>query len=493
MGCYRIHCNLRHARRQCNRTAGIGYTFGGWYADETYTTAWNFGTAVTADLTLYAKWTILQYAVIFNTQGGSAIATQNIDYGTTAVSPAAPVRTGYTFDGWYADETYTTAWDFGTAVTTDLTLYAKWTPIPYEVTFNMQDGSPEETQRVNYGTTAVPPADPARTGYAFGGWYEEAECIILWNFNNAITGDLALFAKWIWTPFTITFDSQGGSATAPQDIAERAVIVRPADPVRTGYTFDGWYADDRYTTAWDFDNAVTASFNLYAKWTPIPYEVTFNSQGGSSVNAQSVDYGTAAVRPANPEREGYAFGGWYTNAACTNAWNFDNAVTGALTLYAKWAVNVYLVIFEYRNGTSFGTLSVNAGEVVVQPADPTREGYEFGGWYTDVACINAWNFDNVVTGNLDLYAKWTAIFQESGLAIAPASVPLTTYPNPSPTGEIQIENPTVGSVEIHDMEGNLVASFSIGEGAAVVNISHLPAGTYFVTNGGKTSKVIKQY
>ncbi len=104
-----------------------GYAFAGWYSDLGLTAAFSFTTAITTDLTLYAKWTINSYTVSFDSNSGTAVGSQIVAYGSTATAPTAPTRTGYTFAGWYSDSGLTSAFSFSTAITTDLTLYAKWT------------------------------------------------------------------------------------------------------------------------------------------------------------------------------------------------------------------------------------------------------------------------------------------------------------------------------------------------------------------------------
>ena len=103
-----------------------GYTFAFWYLgeDEQNATAYDFNTPVTENITLTAKWNINKYTVAFNTDGGTPVPpAQEVEYGLTATEPAAPEKTGYTFDGWYlGDEKY----DFSAAVEQNITLTAKW-------------------------------------------------------------------------------------------------------------------------------------------------------------------------------------------------------------------------------------------------------------------------------------------------------------------------------------------------------------------------------
>lgn len=114
-----------------------GYTFNSWntQADGNGTT-FNASTAVTADITVYAKWTINTYTVTFNSNGGSAVSPiTGVPYNTTITLPTAPTKTGYTFSGWYTDDgTFLNQFTASTPVTSDVTVYAKWViinnPVP---------------------------------------------------------------------------------------------------------------------------------------------------------------------------------------------------------------------------------------------------------------------------------------------------------------------------------------------------------------------------
>ena len=113
-------------------------------------------------------------------------------------------------------------------------------------------------------------------------------------------------------------------------------MSKPANPMRAGHTFKGWYSDKGLTKAYDFNASVKGSITLYAKWAPNRYTVTFNSNGGTSVKAQSVTYGAKASKPADPTKSGFYFKGWYADKGLTRAFDFSSAVKGNLTLYAKW-------------------------------------------------------------------------------------------------------------------------------------------------------------
>jgi uncharacterized repeat protein (TIGR02543 family) len=211
--------------------------------------------------------------------------------------------------------------------------------------------------------------------------------------------------------FAVNFDSQGGSSVSSQDVESDGLVSVPSAPTRAGYTFGGWYREAGCTNAWTFaSDTVSAATTLYAKWTIIAYAVTFNSLGGSSVTDQSVDYGGHATDPTAPTRAHYTFGGWYTEEACTTAWDFSSGtITAARTLYAKWTAITRTVAFDSQGGSSVASRTVNDGAALgTLPTDPTRAGYTFAGWYSAVSGGTAITASTIVTADMTAYARWTA-------------------------------------------------------------------------------------
>ena len=221
-------------------------------------------------------------------------------------------------------------------------------PATYTVTFDSQGGSHVDSLTgVITGATITAPASPTKSGFTFGGWYKEASYVTLWDFDtDKVTTNITLYAKWTAVPpttFTVTFDSQEGSnVDSLTGVITGATISAPAAPTKSGFTFEGWYKEASLDTLWDFGtDTVTTNITLYAKWTAIPpatYTVTFDSQGGSTVDsATGVSAGATITAPASPTKSGFTFGGWYKEASYVTLWNFGtDKVTANITLYAKW-------------------------------------------------------------------------------------------------------------------------------------------------------------
>ena len=146
------------------------------------------------------------------------------------------------------------------------------------------------------------------------------------------------------------------------------------------------------------------------------FTVTFNlNYDGSTNTTQDVASGSAVEKPQPPTRDGYIFGGWYTDTDCTNEYDFVIGVTADIILYAKWTAEVitYTVTFNLNyDGSTNTTQDVASGSAVEKPEVPTREGYVFAGWYTDTECTVGYDFLGVVTENITLYAKWIEVITD---------------------------------------------------------------------------------
>ena len=343
-----------------------GYTFAGWERDGK---AYDFAAPVTEDLTLTAKWTVNQYTLTFDTDGGSAIAPITQDYGTAVTAPADPTRTGYTFAGWTPEIP-------ATMPAENLTIKAKWTVNQYTITFDTDGGSAIAPITQDYGTAVTTPADPTRTGYTFAGWTPEIPPAMP-------AENMTIKAKWTVNQYTLTFDTDGGSAIDPITQDYGTAVTAPADPTRTGYTFAGWTPE--------IPAAMPAEdLTIKAKWTVNTYTITYDLDGGTAEgNPASYTVESGAITLAEPAKPGYTFTGW-SGTDLEGADNLDVTIpagsTGDRSYTAHWQVNtVYSTLrFEARGGSALATLALPYGSRVdLTKYVPTREGFAFTGWYTD--------------------------------------------------------------------------------------------------------------
>ncbi|MEQ6115674.1 InlB B-repeat-containing protein [Bifidobacterium pseudocatenulatum] len=417
-----------------------GYVFSKWTTDVAGEHEYDFATTVSAPITLYAQWTEAK-TVTFDVQGGSEIAAQQVQTGKSAVRPENPERVGYAFAGWYTSaDTSGSEYDFTAAVNDDVTLYAKWTPNMYAVTFDSQGGSAVDAQQVAYGGYATQPATPTRDGYTFVGWTTDAAGTTPYGFGMPVTGGITLYAKWDdagATYHTVTIhwnDGDDYSSDLPQDMTlfvkegEKLTIPDSA-PSRGGYRFAGLTSDEQRKTDYDAGTAVTADMTLYAKWVKT-WTVTFDTAGGSAVNSQTVDDGGVAVAPdPSPTRDDCRFTGWQYDG---KSYDFGSKVTGDITLTAQWVrtAHQWTITFDLNGGhapagkdakTLYAERKVYDGDSLVSPTadianEPQLDGYTFEGWSTvkdDALAVSVVSFDSSgkslmpIDRDGTLYALWS--------------------------------------------------------------------------------------
>lgn len=236
------------------------HTFAGWYnGDEKFDFDADTTNAPNV-LELVAKWDINQYTVKFVSDYGS-FADQTIEHGKPidTAKLTIPEVEGYTFDGWYTNDTHSTKFDFSTPITSNTTVYAKWTANDYEVSFVTEHGDAPDSQNVKYNGTASDPGKLKEEGYTFIGWYtDNTHDSTKFDFTKPITGDTKVYAKWEKNapvlPDTYALNVSGAfvyvdgvDVTAPAGdtslpLEKDASVRLVADPDRmpSGMVFDRW-------------------------------------------------------------------------------------------------------------------------------------------------------------------------------------------------------------------------------------------------------------
>ena len=204
-----------------------GHTFKGWYDNENLTgspvTA--IGGAETGNKEYWAKWEINQYTVTVKPENGKADIIITQDYGTPITAPTL-TREGYTFKGWDKEIPETMPAE-------NITVKAQWEINQYTIAFDTNGGSDIAPITQDYGTEITAPDNPTRKGYTFKGWDKEIP-------ETMPAENITVKAQWEINPYTITFDTNGGSEIAPITQDYGTEITAPDNPTRKGYTFKGW-------------------------------------------------------------------------------------------------------------------------------------------------------------------------------------------------------------------------------------------------------------
>ena len=290
-----------------------------------------------------------EYDVTFKYNNGQNDTVIKVHRNDFAPKPETPIKNGYTFIGWYTDDKYTTAWNFDAdKVTNHMTLYAGWEYSAlqeYSVTFKPNNGDPDSLVVVPANSLIPIPTTPTMEGYTFIGWYSDEACENPWNFDtDKIGSNMILYGGWeVYVPpvppnCNITFIPNNGDPDTTIVVLTGEFIPRPITPVRSGYSFIGWYTDEDCTTAWNFEvNRVEGHTILYGGWVVAEYTITFKPNNDMADSIVTVKVGALIPKPELPTKDGYTFIGWYTDEECKSSWNFDiDRPTSNITLYGGW-------------------------------------------------------------------------------------------------------------------------------------------------------------
>ena len=336
-----------------------GYTFTGFYdassggtkyynADGTSAQNWDKNT--TSGTTLYAQWTANTYTVTFNANGGTVSpATASVTYDAAYGTLPTPTYSGYRFAGWWTATSGGSLVTSSTTVSTaaNHTLYALWTEDEILVVLDPQGGSISGNYfvRATVGSGGTYPAlpTPTRGADTFLGWYTaKTGGALVTQGSSLVSNDShTLYAHWsssAATTHTVSFDANGGtvseaSRSAGEGVAVGATQTLPT-PTRTGYTFQGWFAQLKDTSYMGTEN-----ISAVAKWQGNPMTITFNVNGGDSLSpsTRTVACGNQYGTLPTPTKSGKVFAGWFTAADNTGTQvTASTVVTASVTIYAHW-------------------------------------------------------------------------------------------------------------------------------------------------------------
>jgi len=277
----------------------------------------------------------------------------------------------------------------------------------YIVTFNSMGGTAVEAITIEEGKTLELPSNPTRTGYTFDTWYLEESLATPFT-NFVISESITVYAKWTINTYTITFNTDGGTAITNASVNYNQTLTQPTAPTKTGYQFAGWFTDANKTNAFVSTTPITQNITLYAKWTINTFIVSFDEDGGSVVADVNIDYNQTLTEPTAPLKVGHTFVGWFTDANKTNAFAFTTPITQNITLYAKFEMNSYVVTFVTNGGDTISPQHV-LYEEKIERVSPLYTGHSFVGWFYDEALSIPFLEEDLITANITLYAKWEVI------------------------------------------------------------------------------------
>ena len=441
-----------------------GYTFVGWKDDDGNVfkslAQWKYDYPVT----LTAQWLLNTYEIIYNLNGGTNNknnpATYTIESDT--VTLVTPARTAYSFAGWFTDRNFTNeiteivAGSFG-----NKTVYAKWTPVVYDIIYELDGGANDENNPTTYTveTPTIEFAAPSKTGYTFNGWYAEKDFSgdNVTELPQSSYGNVTLYAKWTANKYTITYldtklITDATDATKVNSSSSRLSVTTENEPTsiyaivgengkhaiyyaksysynrsfiitivnlsvgktlkeRTTCSASGYSKVEFYASVGDVIEIVIEKDSSYSSDAYVYFEgftvktaaALVYSKGETYVQSVTYDKNYDLI---NYERTGYAKTGWFNGDEKFDGgiWNLTNDVT----LYADWQIVTYNITYVLNGGDTIGAnpteYTIESQDIVL--ADPTGK-HTFIGWYKDEALKEKITvIANRSFGDITLYADW---------------------------------------------------------------------------------------
>ena len=428
-----------------------GFTFGGWYTDEDCTdeNKYDFETPVTANFTLYAKWEGTFYGIRITDKDGevyyvtSKNANDVLGDGTVVYVPGY-IEEGKNLDDFTAEDLdkmlrgetvegirlpkltldgaefkQLAVGNWGSdSITQTLNVFLQLelvgdSSIAYDETYR-GEGAVESLDVYALcitGSGTLNVTAPAENGCGLSGdwrlYRQESGTVTITAGKQGIWYDT-------WSSFNLTF--HGGrltieAGTDPEisysgvinswekksfDISESTTFLlgdsaENCISLTAPYTIDS--VRQELTDAYDEGKLTHDPFYLSLT---ANYTVTFDTNGGSKVNSQTIPYGETAKTPAIPAKTGYTFAGWYLEG---EKFNFSTPVTKDMTLTAKWTANQYTITFDTDGGSAVAPITQDYGTAITAPADPTKSGYTFAGWTPEIPAT-------MPAENLTVTAHW---------------------------------------------------------------------------------------
>lgn len=476
---------------------------------------------------------VYAYTVKFNTNEGSDIQDITTS-GGKITKPTNPTKEGYTFGGWYSDDTLTTLFDFNVSISSDTVLYAKWNELIKEVriystTTNAYEGllpsfdvttTTKNITILPYGNETVwvnnislnknywntfesnPEAVAGNTHYGLRlhinldkNYKFNSDVKIYFNDEDITSKRLTYFnSGYYWgaylfidlgtakdtsevNKYTVKFDTAGGSIINDTEILENNKVNIPSKPVKDGYTFLGWYEDATYVNSFDFDKTkITKNITIYAKWGKNINDINVNLDKpiiGNKVvvkhnNETNYDYQDEFVPEVSTNSVEFKVSATeWVMGTCNNDLNdcdklFEGTIESNTYYYAKIYItanngyaltndtldnitvngvkpdeiftvynntdtmfiakvktdivdNKYTITFNTNGGNNIDNQIVLEGNKVTMPEDPVKEDYTFVGWSLNNAIVNEntgvtngefFNEDTSIDSNLILVANW---------------------------------------------------------------------------------------
>lgn len=394
----------------------IGNTFAGWYSDSDFYTKYNFRNVVGDNITLYAKWNLIEYSIEYELNGGEWEADYNVSESFTVedcfVLPDAEKlsKPGFGFTGWHekSDLTDSAILQIQKGTTENKKYYASWEEgvVNYTVRHfkqNISKDGYEEVYEDAQVLTGKTNSQTEATALSYEGFTPEEFSQVEIKADG--TSEVSIYYS--RNSYTVTFDTNGGSEIPAKTVVYGDSAGDYLIPEKKGYYLEGWYSDPNFCTPYFFFEEVTDNITIYTKWgaSTAIYTVRHFKQNLSRTGYDEEVYSKQLLMgQTNSQTAAVAFSyeGFTPEEFSQVEINGDG--TTEVCIYYKR--NSYTVTFDTNGGSEIPAKTAFYEDSVSEPDIPKKAGCTFGGWYLDSDFYVKYDFGNAVTDNIVLYAKW---------------------------------------------------------------------------------------
>ena len=383
-----------------------------------------------------------KYVIRFNSNGGNEIGYEIIKPGEK-IEIQEIERRGYEFIGWYTDSDLKNRYDSSNNINSDITLYAGWKINEYNINYNLDGGQNNSDNPSKYTVEdEIIFKQPIKEGYEFKGWYENEELTKQINsINKGNIGDKEIYAKWIRkeepkdnpkdnpenedekAKYKVEYylENKEGKYEKNESLTETFEDNIGKNVTANTKIFEGYEENEKHServSSGEIKKDGSLILKLY--YDRVKYKVSFDELGGQEakegdLKTQEVKYDTNVKKPMNPIKRGYEFEYWYYEEDGKEIkYDFEKGVTNDIKLLAKWKVKRYDINYELDEGVNdIDNPDVYTVEKEEKFKEPTREGYEFKGWYEDKEYTKKIESTKNKIGDITVYAKWESIKKQN--------------------------------------------------------------------------------
>lgn len=392
------------------------YTFVGWYtANQGGTKRTQITKGTYGNITLYARWTPVNYSISYDLVGGIGTndnpTSYNIETSTFNLVYNNIIKNGYSTKGWHQDNTLRNSIIKGS--TGNIALALKWDLVQYDIIYsNTYDKPNSNPTTYNIETEFILKGLEDRIGYRFYSWYRAG--IITDSIPKGLYGTLIINAEWSLISYSITYNLNGGTDTSTNptsyNIESNDINLTGGGISRLGYTFVQWNRNGNIMEI--IKKGTYGNIVLDAVWNALDYKITYNNlQGTTTDNPTGYKVTSDDIILKNPtDRRGYKFLRWINSEGSTVS-TIKKGSIGDIVLTAVWEIITYTITYDLvggiNNPNNPKSYTIN-DEITFLKTGITKLGYTFTNWLDESGqVITKINKESI--GNRIIKAEWNII------------------------------------------------------------------------------------